>query len=78
MIDVEGIETQTNHKGEITHLTLDVVKYKDILEPLLEQLENKRVSKFEEDWKRGVSVEEARKQTHKFIREMHDNYISLK
>jgi hypothetical protein len=34
------------------------VKYKDILEPLLEQLEIKRVSKFEEDWKNGVSIEE--------------------
>ena len=38
MIDVEGIEIQTNKKGEITHLTLDVIKYKDLLEPILNQL----------------------------------------
>jgi hypothetical protein len=38
MIDIEGIETQTNHKGEITHLTLDVVKYKDILEQIMNQI----------------------------------------
>lgn len=30
MIDIEGVETQTNNKGEITHLTLNVEKYRDI------------------------------------------------
>jgi hypothetical protein len=70
MIDIEGIETQTNKKGEITHLTIDVEKHRDFVAPLLDQLEQIRVSKFNQDWKRGVSVEDARKQTHEFIREM--------
>ena len=70
MIDIEGIETQTNQNGEITHLTLDVVKYKDILEPILEQLAANSKLKFDKDWKRGVSIAEARNQTHEFIREI--------
>lgn len=70
MIDIEGIETQINNKGEITHLTIDVEKHKDFVAPLLKQLGIKTLSKFEEDWNRGVPIEDARKQSHKFIKEM--------
>jgi hypothetical protein len=70
MIDIEGIETQTNQRGEITHLTLDVVKYKDILEPILEQLAQSEKEKFDKKWETGISIEEARKKTHEYIREL--------
>jgi hypothetical protein len=70
MIDIEGIETQTNQRGEITHLTLDVVKYKDILEPILEQLAQSEKEKFDKKWETGISIEEARKKTHDFINEL--------
>ena len=70
MTAIEGVETQTNNKGEITHLTIDVEKHKDVLAPLLEQLGIKTTSKFEEDWSRGITIEEARNQTHEFIKEM--------
>lgn len=70
MIDIEGIEAKTNNKGKVTHLMIDVEKHKDFVAPLLEQLGVKTTSKFEEDWNRGITVEEARKQTHEFIREM--------
>ena len=67
---IAGVATQKNTKGEITHLTIDVKKHKDIVAPLLEQLGMKIKSKFEEDWERGISLEEARKNSHDFIRKM--------
>ncbi len=67
---IAGVATQKNTKGEITHLTIDVKKHKDIVAPLLEQLGAKANSKFEEDWKRGITLEEARKNSHDFIRKM--------
>ena len=67
---IAGVATQKNTKGEITHLTIDVKKHKDIVAPLLAQLGVKTPSKFEEDWERGISLEEARKNSHDFIRKM--------
>jgi hypothetical protein len=70
MIDIEGIETQTNQKGEITHLTLDVVKYKYILEPILEQLALSEKEQFDKKWKTGISPEQLRQNLHKRIEKL--------
>lgn len=67
---IAGVATQKNAKGEITHLTIDVKKHKEIVAPLLEQLGVKMKSKFEEDWERGVSLEEVRKNLHKRMKEI--------
>lgn len=67
---IAGVATQKNTKGEITHLTIDVKKHKDIVAPLLEQLGEKVKTKFDEDWERGITLEEARKNSHDFIRKM--------
>lgn len=67
MIDIEGIETQTNQNGEITHLTLDVVKYKDILEPILEQLAHAKKEAFDKKWETGISPEQLKENLHKRI-----------
>lgn len=67
MIDIEGIETQTNQRGEITHLTLDVVKYRDILEPILEQLAQSEKEKFDKKWETGISPEQLQENLHKRI-----------
>jgi hypothetical protein len=70
MIDIEGIETQTNQKGEITHLTLDVIKYKDILEPILEQLALSEKQSFDEKWKDSISPEQLKENLHKRIEKL--------
>ena len=70
MSRIAGVATQKNTKGEITHLTIDVKKHRDIVAPLLEQLGVKTTSKFEEDWKRGITLDEARKNSHDFIRKL--------
>jgi hypothetical protein len=70
MIDIEGIETQTNKKGEITHLTLDVVKYKDFLEPILEQLALSEKKAFDKKWDTGISPEQLKENLHKRIEKL--------
>jgi BMFP domain-containing protein YqiC len=70
MIDIEGIETQTNQKGEITHLTLDVVKYKDFLEPILEQLALSEKENFDKKWKTGISPSQLKENLHKRIEKL--------
>ena len=67
---IAGVATQKNSKGEITHLTIDVKKHKDIVAPLLEQLGVKTTSKFEKDWERGITLEEFRKNMHKRTKEL--------
>ncbi|MFN0082489.1 MAG: hypothetical protein ACKVOM_08210 [Ferruginibacter sp.] len=67
---IAGVATQKNTKGKITHLTIDVKKHKEIVAPLLEQLGVKMKSKFEDDWQRGVSLEEVRKNLHKRMKEL--------
>lgn len=37
---------------------------------MLAQLGIKEKTKFEKDWERGISIEEARKNAHDFIRKM--------
>jgi BMFP domain-containing protein YqiC len=70
MTDIEGIETQTNQKGEITHLILDVVKYKDILEPIMNQLALSEKEQFDKKWKTGISPEQLKENLHKRIEKL--------
>ncbi len=64
---IAGEATQKNTKGEITHITIDVKKHKEFVAPMLAQLSVKEKTKFEKDWKRGISIEEARKRSLQFI-----------
>jgi hypothetical protein len=70
MTTLEGIVVQVNDQGEITHLTLDVSKHKDILKPLLEEIEENRSRDFQNDLKRSISIEEARTISHNFVRKL--------
>jgi hypothetical protein len=67
---IAGVDTQKNTKGEITHLTIDVKKHKEFVVPMLAQLGVKEKTKFEKDWERGISIEEARKRSLNFIDKM--------
>ncbi len=67
---IAGVATQKNTKGEITHITIDVKKHKEFVAPMLAQLGVKEKTKFEKDWERGISIEEARKRSLNFIDKM--------
>ncbi len=70
MIDIKGIETQTNSEGEITHLTIDVEKHKHIVAPILEQLALSEKEKFDAKWKSGISPEQLKENLHKRIEKL--------
>jgi hypothetical protein len=67
---IAGVATQKNTKGEITHITIDVKKHKEFVAPMLAQLGVKENIKFEKDWEREISIEEARKRSLHFIDKM--------
>lgn len=67
---IAGVATQKNSKGEITHLTINVKRHKEVLAPLMLKLCPPEKTQFEKDWERGISIEEARKKSHEFIRKM--------
>lgn len=70
MSQVAGVTTETNTKGEIVRVTFDVEKHRDMIMPVLVQMGVLEKTQFEKDFERGISVEEARKRTHEFIRSL--------
>lgn len=71
---IAGIATQKNSKGELTHLTINVKKHKEMVAPLMMQLCPTEKTQFEKDWERGITIEEVRKKSHEFIRKMWKKY----
>lgn len=57
-----GIETKLNKKGEITHITIDVKKHKDII-PLLTEKGFIEEDDFDKEWKNptNMTLEEAKR-----------------
>lgn len=70
MSRVAGIATLENAKGEITHVTIDVKKHREVMTPILYQLGIIEESKFMKDFENGLTIEEARKSSHEFIKEL--------
>ena len=70
MITLDGVDAKINEKGEITHLTLDVKKHKNIVAPLLEQLALSEKEQFEAKWKTGISPEQMKENLHKRIEKL--------
>jgi hypothetical protein len=70
MVSIDGIDTKINNKGEITHLTIDVEKHKNIVAPLLERLALSEKEQFDEKWKNGISPEQLKENLHKRIEKL--------
>lgn len=71
MPQVAGVITETNTKGEIVRVTIDVEKHREMITPVLVQmgvLEKTELQKILEsgNW---LSIEESRQSTLKHIRE---------
>jgi hypothetical protein len=72
MAKIAGIKTLKNTKGEITHVTINVKKHKQIITPVLEELgviEKSELQKMLEsdEW---ITVEELRESALKHIDEL--------
>ena len=63
MIQSDGIIAETNAKGEIIQVTIDVQKHQELAEPALEYLRLEEKSKFQQECARAISIEEAKKLT---------------
>jgi len=63
-----GIETKLNKKGEITHITIDVKKHKDII-PLLTEKGFIEEDDFDKEWNNptNMTLEEAKRKTLAYI-----------
>jgi hypothetical protein len=69
MAAIAGISTKKNIKGELTHITVDVRKHKEVI-PMFNEIGLLPKSDFQKRCEEGVSIEEARKQSLKFIDEL--------
>jgi len=63
-----GIETILNKKGEITHITIDVKKHKEII-PLLTEKGFIEEDNFDREWKNpsNMTLEEAKRRALSYI-----------
>jgi selenocysteine-specific translation elongation factor len=61
MPNVKGITTIKNIEGKITHVTIDVEEYKDVITPMLYELGVMEKTAFQIECEKGISPEDLRK-----------------
>jgi hypothetical protein len=67
MAAIAGITTKKNVKGELTHITVDVRKHKNII-PMFNEMGLIPKTDFQKRCEEGVTVEEARQHSINHIR----------
>lgn len=58
MSAISGITTKKNARGQITHVTVDVRKHKEVI-PMFNEIGLIPKTKFQEQWEKGTPIEEA-------------------
>jgi hypothetical protein len=66
MAAIVGITTKKNVKGQLTHVTVDVRKHKNVI-PMFNEIGLLPKTDFQKRCEEGVSIEEAIQQSYKFI-----------
>lgn len=69
MARISGVTTKKDEKGNITHIIINVKKHKQAV-PLLKEMGLMEKSQFEKECEDAITIEEARKHTHDFIRDL--------
>ena len=64
---IAGVVEKKNIKGELTYVTIDVKKHRDAISPFLEKLGITTKTQFQKDREGGLTIEEARAKTKKFL-----------
>ncbi|MBX3291230.1 MAG: hypothetical protein KF855_18130 [Acidobacteria bacterium] len=67
MQTVDGIEIEKNANGQDAFIRIDLSRYSEQLRPFLEEI-GMIEEDFEEEWKNGLTLEEARERTIERIR----------
>ncbi len=70
MARIAGIATKKNTKGEITHVTINVQKHREIITPMLYQLGVLDKSTFNEECENAIGLEDFRKKMHSRINKL--------
>ncbi len=61
MAHIAGVKTQKNTKGEITYVTINVKKHKELITPVLQELGVLQKSKFMQEYEQGITIDESKK-----------------
>jgi hypothetical protein len=67
MAAVAGITTKKNIRGQITHITVDVRKHKEVM-PIFNEMGLVPKTTFKKECEDAISVEEFRKRVHKKLK----------
>lgn len=69
MAAIAGITTKKNTRGQITHITVDVRKHKEVI-PMFNEIGLLPKTKFEELCEKGTPIEEAFDEVKNHIRSL--------
>ncbi len=67
MAAIAGIKTKKNTRGQITHITVDVRKHKEVI-PMFNEIGLIPKTKFQEQCEKGTPLEEARQELLAHVR----------
>ena len=67
MARIAGIATKKNTRGEITHVTIDVQKHRELITPMLYELGVIEKTTFQQECESAIPLEAFRKKVHKRI-----------
>ena len=72
MSEVSGIELEKDAAGNNSYVRIDLKKYGDMINPILqrlgENLSDSNLDEFERDWNKGLSIEEFRQYAKQELR----------
>lgn len=72
MSEVSGIELEKDAAGNNSYVRIDLKKYGDMINPILQglgvNLSDSNLDEFERDWNKGLSIEEFRQYAKQELR----------
>ena len=72
MSEVSGIELEKDEAGNNSYVRIDLKKYGDMINPILQRLgvnlSDSNLDEFERDWNKGLSIEEFRQYAKQELR----------
>lgn len=72
MSEVSGIELEKDAAGNNSYVRIDLKKYGDMINPILQRLgvnlSDNNLDEFERDWNKGLSIEEFRQYAKQELR----------
>lgn len=69
MATIAGVTTKKNTRGQLTHVTVDVRKHKEVI-PIFNEIGLLEKTDFQKRCEQGVSVENAIQQSYSFIEKL--------